>query len=247
MTTNYVVAQQVSKSFGRQQVLNQIDLTLPAGMIYGLIGPSGAGKTTLIKSILGMEAVDSGTVDVMGTRMPNRAVMAQVGYMAQSDALYETLTARENLKFFGQLMSVPKQKLVQMIDYAAGLVDLTSQLDQRVSGYSGGMKRRLSLAIALIQDPRLLILDEPTVGIDPELRQQIWAELNKLKATGKSMLVTTHVMDEAERCDYLMLIRGGIALAQGTPHDLKQQYDVATIEQVFLKAGRMQDADNGNR
>ncbi|ASG80571.1 ABC transporter ATP-binding protein [Lactiplantibacillus pentosus] len=247
MTTNYVVAEQVSKSFGRQQVLNQIDLTLPSGMIYGLIGPSGAGKTTLIKSILGMEAVDSGTVDVMGTRMPNRAVMAQVGYMAQSDALYETLTARENLKFFGQLMSVPKQKLVQMIDYAAGLVDLTSQLDQRVSGYSGGMKRRLSLAIALIQDPRLLILDEPTVGIDPELRQQIWAELNKLKATGKSMLVTTHVMDEAERCDYLMLIRGGIALAQGTPHDLKQQYDVATIEQVFLKAGRMQDADNGNR
>ncbi|MBU7446807.1 MULTISPECIES: ABC transporter ATP-binding protein [Lactiplantibacillus] len=247
MTTNYVVAEQVSKSFGRQQVLNQIDLTLPSGMIYGLIGPSGAGKTTLIKSILGMEAVDSGTVDVMGTRMPNRAVMAQVGYMAQSDALYETLTARENLKFFGQLMSVPKQKLVQMIDYAAGLVDLTSQLDQRVSGYSGGMKRRLSLAIALIQDPRLLILDEPTVGIDPELRQQIWAELNKLKATGKSMLVTTHVMDEAERCDYLMLIRGGIALAQGTPHDLKQQYDVGTIEQVFLKAGRMQDANNGNR
>ncbi len=247
MTTNYVVAEQVSKSFGRQQVLNQIDLTLPSGMIYGLIGPSGAGKTTLIKSILGMEAVDSGTVDVMGTRMPNRAVMAQVGYMAQSDALYETLTARENLKFFGQLMSVPKQKLVQMIDYAAGLVDLTSQLDQRVSGYSGGMKRRLSLAIALIQDPRLLILDEPTVGINPELRQQIWAELNKLKATGKSMLVTTHVMDEAERCDYLMLIRGGIALAQGTPHDLKQQYDVATIEQVFLKAGRMQDANNGNR
>ena len=247
MTTNYVVAEQVSKSFGRQQVLNQIDLTLPSGMIYGLIGPSGAGKTTLIKSILGMEAVDSGTVDVMGTRMPNRAVMAQVGYMAQSDALYETLTACENLKFFGQLMSVPKQKLVQMIDYAAGLVDLTSQLDQRVSGYSGGMKRRLSLAIALIQDPRLLILDEPTVGIDPELRQQIWAELNKLKATGKSMLVTTHVMDEAERCDYLMLIRGGIALAQGTPHDLKQQYDVATIEQVFLKAGRMQDANNGNR
>ncbi|EIW13240.1 ABC transporter, ATP-binding protein [Lactiplantibacillus pentosus KCA1] len=247
MTTNYVVTKQVSKSFGRQQVLDRIDLTLPAGMIYGLIGPSGAGKTTLIKSILGMEAVDSGIVDVMGTRMPNRAVMAQVGYMAQGDALYETLTARENLKFFGQLMSVPKQKLVQMIDYAAGLVDLTSQLDQRVSGYSGGMKRRLSLAIALIQDPRLLILDEPTVGIDPELRQQIWAELNKLKATGKSMLVTTHVMDEAERCDYLMLIRGGIALAQGTPHDLKQQYDVATIEQVFLKAGRMQDANNGNR
>ncbi|AFT82484.1 MULTISPECIES: ABC transporter ATP-binding protein [Leuconostoc] len=246
MATDYVIAKQVSKHFGHQQVLNQIDLTLPAGMIYGLIGPSGAGKTTLIKSILGMEVVDSGTVKVMDTVMPNRAVMAQVGYMAQSDALYETLTARENLTLFGQLMSVPKIKLAQMIDYAAGLVDLTSQLDKRVSGYSGGMKRRLSLAIALIQDPQLLILDEPTVGIDPELRQQIWTELNKLKDTGKSMLVTTHVMDEAERCDYLMLIRHGIALAEGTPAALKQQYAVDTIEQVFMKAGRMQDANDGN-
>jgi len=102
------------------------------------------------------------------------------------------------------------------------------------------------LAIALIQDPQLLILDEPTVGIDPELRQQIWTELNKLKDTGKSMLVTTHVMDEAERCDYLMLIRHGIALAEGTPAALKQQYAVDTIEQVFMKAGRMQDANDGN-
>ncbi|MFC6182359.1 ABC transporter ATP-binding protein [Lactiplantibacillus daowaiensis] len=243
----YIEARQVSKRFGQHQVLDKIDLTLPAGMIYGLIGPSGAGKTTLIKSILGMEKVDGGTVQVMGATMPNRPVMAKLGYMAQSDALYETLTARENLTFFGKLMSVPKDKLSQMIDYAANLVNLTQQLDQRVSGYSGGMKRRLSLAIALIQDPQLLILDEPTVGIDPELRQQIWAELNKLKATGKSMLVTTHVMDEAERCDYLMLIRGGVALAQGTPADLKRQYKVDSIEAVFLKAGRMQDANHGNR
>ena len=247
MGTNFITAQQVSKSFGTKHVLTDIDLTLPAGTIYGLIGPSGAGKTTLVKSIMGMEKVDHGTVTVMDAEMPNRQVMAKIGYMAQSDALYETLTARENLTFFGQLMSVPTKQLKQTIAYAANLVNLTKDLDLRVSDYSGGMKRRLSLAIALIQNPDLLILDEPTVGIDPELRQQIWEELNNLKATGKSILITTHVMDEAERCDYLMLIRHGIALAQGTPAALKAQYQVDSIEQVFLKAGRLQDADHSNR
>lgn len=247
MTTNFVEARQVSKRFGAHQVLNNIDLTVAPGMIYGLIGPSGAGKTTLIKSILGMEKVDHGEVQVMGTTMPNRPIMEKIGYMAQSDALYESLTARENLTFFGKLMSVPPEKLKSMIDYAAGLVNLTDELDQRVSGYSGGMKRRLSLAISLIQDPQILVLDEPTVGIDPELRQQIWEELDHLRDGGKSLLVTTHVMDEAERCDYLMLIRRGIALAQGSPTELKRQYHVETIEQVFLKAGRMQDANTSHR
>ncbi|ETY73446.1 ABC transporter ATP-binding protein [Lactiplantibacillus fabifermentans] len=247
MGTNFITAQQVSKSFGTKHVLTDIDLTLPAGTIYGLIGPSGAGKTTLVKSIMGMEKVDHGTVTVMDAVMPNRQVMAKIGYMAQSDALYETLTARENLTFFGQLMSVAPKQLKQTIAYAANLVNLTKDLDLRVSDYSGGMKRRLSLAIALIQNPNLLILDEPTVGIDPELRQQIWEELNNLKATGKSILITTHVMDEAERCDYLMLIRRGIALAQGTPAELKAKYQVDSIEQVFLKAGRLQDADHSNR
>jgi len=182
----------------------------------------------------------------LGTAMPNRKVMQRIGYMAQSDALYEDLTARENIRFFAELMSVPKQDLAGAIAHAAQVVNLNDALDRRVSAYSGGMKRRLSLAIALVQDPELLILDEPTVGIDPELRQQIWAELYQLKSQGKSILVTTHVMDEAEHCDYLMLIREGIALAQGTPAQLEKDYDVATIEQVFLKAGRLQDESHRN-
>ena len=237
----------VAKRFGDNVVLKQINLHLPAGRVLGLIGPSGAGKTTLVKSILGMEKVDAGTTTVLGTQMPNRQIMQKIGYMAQSDALYETLTARENLRFFGELMGVKGPALAKSITHVAQVVNLTAMLDCRVSAYSGGMKRRLSLAIALIADPDLLILDEPTVGIDPELRQQIWAELRTLKQHGKAILVTTHVMDEAERCDELMLIREGIALAQGTPTQLKQEYAVDTIEQVFLKAGRLQDENHSDR
>ena len=233
----------VAKSFGDHVVLKNLSLQLPAGRIMGLIGPSGAGKTTLVKSILGMARVDAGTTTVLGTPMPNRQVMQKIGYMAQSDALYETLTARENLKFFGELMGLSKATLTARLQHAAQVVNLTDALDQRVRAYSGGMKRRLSLAIALIADPDLLILDEPTVGIDPELRQQIWVELQQLKHQGKGILITTHVMDEAQRCDTLMLIREGVALAQGTPDDLEHQYAVDTIEQVFLKAGRLQDAN----
>jgi len=246
MVTNTIDVRDVAKKFGSNPVLKKISLQLPVGQIMGLIGPSGAGKTTLVKAILGMEKVDAGTTTVLGTPMPNRKVMQRIGYMAQSDALYEDLTARENIRFFAELMSVPKQKLADAIAHAAQVVNLNDALDRRVSAYSGGMKRRLSLAIALVQDPELLILDEPTVGIDPELRQQIWAELYQLKSQGKSILVTTHVMDEAEHCDYLMLIREGIALAQGTPAQLEKDYDVATIEQVFLKAGRLQDESHRN-
>ncbi len=137
--------------------------------------------------------------------------------------------------------------MTEKLEKAALTVNLTSHLKQSVANYSGGMQRRLSLAIALQTDAPILLLDEPTVGIDPELRQEIWEELRNQADQGKTILITTHVMDEAERCDYLMLIRHGIALAEGTPAALKQQYAVDTIEQVFLKAGRMQDANDGNR
>ncbi|MFC4800110.1 ABC transporter ATP-binding protein [Neobacillus sp. GCM10023253] len=228
----------VSKSFSKKAVLQNVDLSIEKGQLYGLIGPSGAGKTTLVKMIVGMEKADNGEIQVLNTKMPNLAILQEIGYMAQSDALYVELTGEENLKFFASLYKLKKDEQKNRIAYASGLVNLTDDLKKRVSAYSGGMKRRLSLAIALIQDPKILILDEPTVGIDPELKLSIWNELLRLKnAEGKTIIVTTHVMDEAERCDYVAMVRDGRILTSGTPAELKEKYQVERFDEVFLKAG----------
>jgi ABC-2 type transport system ATP-binding protein len=157
--------------------------------------------------------------------------------MAQADALYSDLTGSENLAFFASLFKLKKDVQKERIDYAADLVNLRADLKKKVENYSGGMKRRLSLAVALIQDPDILILDEPTVGIDPELRQSIWAELYRLKNEGKTILVTTHVMDEAEKCDRLAMVRDGEIITSGSPAELKNQYGITSLEEVFLMAG----------
>ncbi|TYR81804.1 ABC transporter ATP-binding protein [Priestia megaterium] len=229
----------VSKSFGKKVVLNEIDLTIEKGQIYGFIGPSGAGKTTLVKMIVGMDTPDSGTIHVLNEKMPNLELLQDIGYMAQSDALYSELTGIENLKFFASLYKLNKQEMKQRISYAADLVNLSNELNKKVAAYSGGMKRRLSLAIALIHNPKILILDEPTVGIDPELRLNIWNELLRLKnEDGKTIIVTTHVMDEAERCDYIAMVRDGCILTSGTPKELKAMYKTDSFDEVFLGAGR---------
>ncbi|KRG14063.1 ABC transporter ATP-binding protein [Lederbergia galactosidilytica] len=227
----------ISKSFGKKLVLNKINLTIQAGQIYGLIGPSGSGKTTLVKLIVGMDQPSTGDVQVLGMAIPNLKVLQKIGYMAQADALYTDLTGAENLSFFATLFKLKKDTRKKRITYAADLVDLSSHLHKKVQNYSGGMKRRLSLAIALIQDPDVLVLDEPTVGIDPELRQSIWAEIDRLKRAGKTILVTTHVMDEAEKCDQLAMIRNGEIITNGSPQQLKQQYGISSLEDVFLQAG----------
>ncbi|MCV3295689.1 MAG: ABC transporter ATP-binding protein [Oenococcus sp.] len=232
-----VDASHVYKTIKSQVLLKDAGIQLHPGQLMGLIGPSGAGKTTLIKAIMGMTAIDSGQIKVLSQSMPNRPILAKIGYMAQSDALYNNLSGLENMLFFGRLLSLKGQELLQSIDYAAGIVNLTHDLKKRVSNYSGGMKRRLSLAIALLADPQLLILDEPTVGIDPALSLQIWQELNHLKKQGKSIIITTHIMSDAERCDYLALIREGRVITAGTPQELKQLYHVNSIEAVFLAAG----------
>lgn len=223
------------KTFGAQAVLNGIDFSVNPGEIVGLIGPSGAGKSTAIKTMLGMEKADSGKALVLNQKMPNRRVLGDLGYMAQSDALYESLSAAENLKFYAEMKGLDKTQLHHQIAHVAQVVELTDHLTKRVSGFSGGMKRRLSLAIALLGEPELLILDEPTVGIDPALRRQIWHELHRLRDGGTSILVTTHVMDEAELVDKVGLLMQSKIQVFGTPAYLEQRYHVKTIEDVFLK------------
>lgn len=230
--------QNVSKSFGKKTILKDIHFDIQEGNIYGFIGPSGAGKTTLVKMIVGMEVPDQGAIYLLGEKMPNLPILQEIGYMAQSDALYNQLTGKENLTFFASLYKLNKGERLRRIEYAAELVNLTSDLNKKVSAYSGGMKRRLSLAIALIQNPKVLILDEPTVGIDPELRESIWNELLRLKnEDGKTIIVTTHVMDEAEKCDYISMIREGSLIATGTPEQLKKQYAADNLNDVFWQRG----------
>jgi len=228
--------QHLAKNFGKQTVLKDINLTVNPGEIVGLIGPSGAGKSTVIKVTLGMEVTSGGSAKVFGTTMPNRELLGRIGYMAQTDALYDALSGQENLKFYGLMKGINRKEIDEQVAYVANVVDLTKDLNKRVSGYSGGMMRRLSLAIALLGKTDLLILDEPTVGIDPALRRQIWAELGRIRDEGRSILITTHVMDEAELCGRVALLLDGKVMAFDAPAVLEQQYQVKTIEDVFLKA-----------
>lgn len=227
----------VSKSFGKKQVLFDISLDVPYSQILGLLGPSGSGKSTLVKMISGIDIPSNGEVYLLDEKMPKLSMMNKIGYMAQSDALYDELTAEENIKFFSSMYKLTKSKQKQRIAEVMELVNLSEHLKKQVKQYSGGMKRRLSLAIALIHEPPILILDEPTVGIDPVLRKSIWKELYKLKENGTTIIITTHVMDEVEKCDNLGMIRDGKLIAIGSPSEIKLASNSSTIEDAFLYYG----------
>lgn len=233
---------EVSKRFGTKKVLENISFTIQQPEIFGLLGPSGAGKTTLVKMIAGMDDPTEGTIHVFDQKMPNLNLTKKIGYMGQSDALYAELSAMENLAFFAQLYGMAGKRLKQRAEEVLSLVDLSNDAKKTVQNFSGGMKRRLSLAIALIHEPDLLILDEPTVGIDPVLRKKLWDTFETLQKSGVSIIVTSHVMDEAERCQRLGMIRGGHLIALGTPEELKGETGAKTMEQAFLTYGGMTDA-----
>ncbi|WP_430790292.1 ABC transporter ATP-binding protein [Virgibacillus flavescens] len=234
----FIELNNIQHNYNKEVVLKEINLTIPRGQLFGLLGPSGSGKTTLVKIIIGLLNPTNGTVMVDSSKMPSLKQMQNIGYMAQSDALYSELTAKENLEFFASIYGIPKKERKERLAEAAQIVNLTDHLHKPLDKYSGGMKRRMSLAVALIHKPSLLILDEPTVGIDPVLRASIWQDLKKLQAAGTTIVITTHVMDEAEKCDNLALLREGYVIAQGSPDDLKQTSETKTLEDAFLYFGK---------
>ncbi len=237
-TETYAVdAEDVVKQFGKQRALDGVTLRIRRGEVYGLLGPNGAGKTTLIRSLVGLVAPEAGTVSVLGHRMPQLEVLAHVGYMTQQAALYPDLSAEENVHFFGAIYG-----RVDGVRDALELVDLWDRRKSVVATLSGGMRTRCSLACALVHKPDLLLLDEPTVGVDPQLRVQLWDRFRKMAAEGTTIVVSSHVMDEAERCDRLGMIRFGKLLAEGTVTEIKAKAGVDRLEDAFLKLSEVSPA-----
>ncbi|WLD95362.1 ABC transporter ATP-binding protein [Alkalihalobacillus sp. AL-G] len=227
----------IKKKYGNTEVIKDTSLTIQKGEIFGLLGPSGSGKTTLIKMISGIESPSEGAIYLFKEKMPSHDLIRKIGYMAQSDGLYLDLTGLENLVFFASINGLRGNQKKNKIKEVLDLINLTGHENKLIRNYSGGMKRRLSLAVSLLHDPGVLLLDEPTVGIDPVLRQSIWDELRQLKSKGTTVLVTTHVMDEAEKCDRLAMMRNGEIIAIGSPDELKESTGSSSIEEAFLEYG----------
>jgi ABC-2 type transport system ATP-binding protein len=226
-----VEAVALRKAFGPINAVDGIDLSLPAGRIYGMLGPNGSGKTTLIRLLTGLASATSGEARVLGVEMPSRTNLARIGYMTQADGIYPELSVWENLSFFAALYG---QRDRAEILRALELVELDGRLGTPALQLSGGMRRRLSLACALAHRPTVIFLDEPTVGVDPALRVQFWDHFHRLAADGATLLVSSHVMDEADRCDELLFMRDGHVLAQGTPAGLRARAGTDNLESAFL-------------
>ena len=211
-------------------VLDGLDVTIGSG-VTGLLGPSGCGKSTLLRSIVGVQQVAGGDVRVLGEPAGSAPLRRRIGYVTQEPSVYDDLTVTENLRFFARVLGCADSE----VDKAIDAVDLRSHANAQVRRLSGGQRSRASLAVALLDSPDLLVLDEPTVGLDPVLRRDLWVLFHKLADDGAAVLVSSHVMDEAERCDHLLLMREGAILAHDTPAAIKERAGTDDIEAAFLK------------
>ncbi|WP_063050440.1 ABC transporter ATP-binding protein [Nocardia arthritidis] len=215
---------------GGREVLHDVSLTIPRGSITGLLGPSGCGKTTLMRSIVGTQIIDSGDVSALGRPAGSAALRHLIGYVTQAPSIYNDISVRENVAYFAALYGRDRADA----DDAITAVGLADHAHQRGDELSGGQQTRASLACALVAQPQLLVLDEPTVGLDPVLRVELWKQFLELAANGTTLLVSSHVMDEAEHCDRLLLLREGQLLAQLSPDELRTQTGEQNLETAFL-------------
>lgn len=237
-----VVMDHLVKKFGKLYVIDDLSLTINKGETYGLIGPNGSGKTTLIRMLVGLIRPTGGTIRINGERVPGQRVATFLGYMTQLSALYIDLTAKENLRFFSRIYGLHGKEQERSIQEMLEFVELAGRANDVVGTFSGGMKQRLSLACALVHHPRLALLDEPTVGVDPELRREFWMYFTRLNREGVTIIVSTHQLDEAARCTRLGLLRSGELLASDTPQEILRQSGKGNMEDAFLYfAGRKEE------
>lgn len=227
---------QVSKSFEEIPVIKNVTLDIPLGKICCLLGPSGSGKTTLIRLMIGAIHSDQGTIRFQDVTMPNKSLLTTIGFMPQNDALYTDLSAEANLIFFGRLYKIDKAQLKSRIDEVLLMVDLESHRKKLVANFSGGMKKRLSLAVALLHSPSFLFLDEPTVGIDPVLRRTIWNKFHEIKQSGTTIIISTHVMDEVLECEKAALLYDGSIIEYDDVTRLIEKTQNGRIEELFFNA-----------
>jgi ABC-2 type transport system ATP-binding protein len=231
VTTTAITADRLRVSRGRHEVLHDLSFTVARGTVTGLLGPNGSGKTTLIRAIVGAQVIDSGSLDVLGAPAGSAPLRRQIGYSTQDPAIYADLTVTENLRYFAAVLGTDPSDVDRLVD-EVGLSDSARKLGGELSG---GQRNRLSLAVALLGTPELLVLDEPTVGFDPLVRRDLWRLFYRLAKTGVTVLVSSHVMDEAGRCERLLLLREGLLLADGSPAELRSRIGIEDLEEVFLR------------
>ncbi len=225
----------LTKRFGDLVAVDSLDLTIQKGEVYGLLGPNGAGKTTVIRILVGLASPTEGEARVMGGKAGDKTLAASIGYMPQELALYDMLTVDDNLDLFGRLFGLRNDRLEQRKVEVLRFVALEERRGDIVMNLSGGMRHRVSLAVALLHEPDVLFLDEPTVGVDPELRASFWANFGKLKRSGKTVVITTHYMDEAKHCDRIGLMHKGKMVAEGSPQEVIERAGAKDLEEAFLK------------
>jgi len=229
-----IAAKGLLKRFGKRTALDGLSLSVERGQLYGLAGPNGAGKTTLIRTLCGLLRPDEGSVELLGWPMPSARVRSQLGYMPQDLAVYDDLSVIGNLEFFGRLYGLDHSQVQVRANELLDLVELADRRKQRVGALSGGMRRRVSLAISLLHKPRLAFLDEPTAGVDPKLRRSFWDHFRRLSEEDVTLVVTTHLVEEALRCELVGFLMAGRLLTEGTPEAILSETGSTDLDDAFI-------------